>query len=286
MAEFDHGTKRIVEAAGQKLARIAGVDCATWEPLESTLPITVELLADRAFSASNPDERFVVYFEFFTTWDTGAFWDILAKSSLLSRREKLPTVCVVVVLQPEGAPAKKKGRIQHEVAGKVVQFVALEVVYLWEEHPEPWWDEEPGLMALYPLCHHGEEPEAAIRHAAEAIEKNASDIIEQRDFMTFLSIYGVLRYPLIDVVGIIGREKMRDSPIAQMWVEEGSLMTRRVDIHEILADRFGADAAEPFVAPLNSITDWGALNRLFKMAYRCATIDEFEAALPPPSSTP
>ena len=43
MAEFDHGTKRIVEAAGRQLARIAGVDCVSWEPLESTLPSTVEL---------------------------------------------------------------------------------------------------------------------------------------------------------------------------------------------------------------------------------------------------
>jgi hypothetical protein len=286
MAEFDHGTKRIVEAAGQQLARIAHVDCATWEPLESTLPITVELLADRAFVASNPDERFVVYFEFFTTWDTGAFWDILAKSSLLSRREKLPTVCVVVVLQPEGAPAKKKGRIQHEVAGKVVQFVALEVVYLWEEHPEPWWEAEPGLMALYPLCHHGEEPETAIRHAAEVIERTASDLLERRDFLTFLGIYAKMKYPLVNAIDIIGREKMRESAFAQEWVEEGSLMTRRTDIHEILADRFGADAAEPFVAALKSIANWEALNRLFRMAYRCATLEEFEAALPPPSSTP
>ena len=66
-AEYDHGTKRIAEATGRQLARIAGVDCLTWEPLESTLPITVEYLADRAFRASNADERFVVYFEFYTT---------------------------------------------------------------------------------------------------------------------------------------------------------------------------------------------------------------------------
>ena len=279
MAEFDHGTKRIAEASGQKLARIAGVDCTTWEPLESTLPVTVELLADRAFLASNAAERFVVYFEFFTTWDTGAFWDILAKSSLLSRREKLPTVCVVVVLQPEGAPAKKKGRIQHEVAKKVVQFVALEEVYLWEEHPEPWWDEEPGLMALYPLCHHEEEPEAAIRHAATAIEKNASDIIEQRDFMTFLSIYAVLKYPLIDVVGIIGREKMRDSPIAQMWVEEGSLMRLRASILKALRLRLKVNQTEEFAATLELIKETDRLDHIQDVALTCSTIEEFRAAL-------
>ena len=30
MAEFDHGTKHIAEAAGRQLARIAGIECATW----------------------------------------------------------------------------------------------------------------------------------------------------------------------------------------------------------------------------------------------------------------
>jgi hypothetical protein len=283
MAEFDHGTKRIAEASGQKLARIAGVDCVTWEPLESTLPITVELLADRAFLSSNPDERFVVYFEFFTTWDTGAFWDILAKSSLLSRREKLPTVCVVVVLQPEGAPATKKGRIQHEVAKKVVQFVALEVVYLWEEKPEPWWDTEPGLMALYPLCHHEEEPEAAIRHAATAIEQNASDVLERRDFLTFLGIYSKLKYPLVSAIDIIGREKMRESAFAQEWVEEGreegSLRTLRASILRVLRSRKKLAESDEFYSALELVKEKDRLDHLLDVAATCATVDEFRAAL-------
>ena len=137
MAEFDHGTKRIAEATGRQLARIAGIECATWEPLESTLPITVELLADRAFRASNATGGFVVYFEFFTTWDGEATWDILAKSGLLSRREKLPTVCVVVVLQPERYKPQN-GRIQLEAGGAIAQFVKLHEVLLWEVTPEPW----------------------------------------------------------------------------------------------------------------------------------------------------
>ena len=58
-------------------------------------------------------------------------------------------------------------------------------------------------MALYPLCHHGEDPEAAIRHAAEAIEANAKDVLERRDFLTFLSIYAELRYPLENVMNIL-----------------------------------------------------------------------------------
>ena len=279
MAEFDHGTKRIVEAAGQQLARIAGVDCATWEPLESTLPITVELLADRAFRATNADERFVVYFEFYTTWDTGAPWDILAKSSLLSRRERLPTVCVVVVLQAEGAPAKKKGQIRLEVAGKMVQFALLDEVYLWEEKPEPWWETEPGLMALYPLCHHGKVPEVAIRHAAEVIERVAEDVIERRDFLTFLGIYAKLRYPLVNAINIIGREKMRESAFAREWVEDATLIARRVDILRVLRSRLKLTQTEELAPLLEFVKEPDRLDHLLDVAATCATIDEFRAAL-------
>ena len=148
-----------------------------------------------------------------------------------------------------------------------------------EERPEPWWDDQPGLLALYPLCHHEEEPEAAIRHAAEAIEKNASDIIEQRDFMTFLSIYGVLRYPLIDVVGIIGREKMRESPIAQMWVEEGSLMRLRASILRVLRSRQKLTETDEFAPALELIKEPDRLEHLLDVAATCATIDEFREAL-------
>src|SRR5271166_4988546 len=102
MAKPDHGIKAIADTTGRQLARVAGVECRHWRPLESTLPATTELLADRVFLAQNGRERFVVYFEFYTRWDRNAPWDMLAKSSLLSKRLHLPTVSIVVVFQPRG----------------------------------------------------------------------------------------------------------------------------------------------------------------------------------------
>jgi hypothetical protein len=66
MAEFDHGIKLIADTTGRELARIAGVPCQRLRPIESTLPRTTELLADRAFRASHGRDRFVLYFEFYT----------------------------------------------------------------------------------------------------------------------------------------------------------------------------------------------------------------------------
>ena len=115
----------------------------------------------------------------------------------------LPTVCIVVIFQPKGY-TPQNGRIQLEATGAITQFVRLREVPLWEITPEPWWDDEPGLMALYPLCHHGEEAEAAIRHAASAIEKAVAEQSVRQDFLAFLGFYGKLGYPSADVLGIIG----------------------------------------------------------------------------------
>ena len=84
MAEFDHGIKLITDTSGRELARVAGVECRRLQPVESTLPRTTEMLADRAFRASRGRQRFVLYFEFYTYWDRNAPWDMLAKSGFLS----------------------------------------------------------------------------------------------------------------------------------------------------------------------------------------------------------
>src|SRR5258708_37624818 len=102
MAEFDHGVKYISGKAGRNLARLAKLECRSWRPVESTLQTTTERLSDRAFVARGRRDRFVVYFEFFASWNSAALWNLLAKSGLLSERERLPTVCVPVVLRKKG----------------------------------------------------------------------------------------------------------------------------------------------------------------------------------------
>jgi hypothetical protein len=72
MPESDHGIKEIADAAGRQLARVAGLECSGWAPLESTLPATTELLADRVFRARRGRDRFAVCFEFYTRWQRDA----------------------------------------------------------------------------------------------------------------------------------------------------------------------------------------------------------------------
>src|SRR5439155_22489982 len=101
MAEFDAGFKIVARLAGPGLSRMAGVSTDKWKPISDTLQAT-ERLADRAFLAERQGRRFVVYMEAYTRWVESAPWSVLAKSGLLSERERLPTCSLVFILLPLG----------------------------------------------------------------------------------------------------------------------------------------------------------------------------------------
>src|SRR5947209_3099764 len=206
MPQSDHGIKEIADAAGQQLARIAGVESSRWAPLESTLPTTTELLADRVFLARLRRERFAVYFEFYTRWERDAPWDMLAKSSLLAKRVHLPVVCIAIVFRPRGY-RPLNGTFRLEALGGPTQQLWLREVCLWRTKPEAWWEEQPALMALYPLCQHDMQPRAAIQHAAQAIERKVTRSGPKSEALALLSIFGERAFPGLDVEHIIGSEK-------------------------------------------------------------------------------
>ncbi len=276
MAEFDHGIKRITDTSARELARVAGLACERLRPLESTLPSTTELLADRAFLASHGRERFVVYFEFYTRWDRHAPWDMLAKSGLLSRRLRLPTVCLAFVLLPRGFRSQG-GQFRLEAAGAPTQHLWFREVCLWQLEPEDWWRSVPGLMVLYPLSRHRQSSREAIRHSAAAIERLSLPAGEQADWLSWLNIFGGRLLPRDEVVRIIGEEKMRESPVYRGILGEGE----RNIILLILRERFGPVLPDDLLARLNRVYEPRQLEPLAKLALACSRLEEFQAAVPP-----
>jgi hypothetical protein len=279
MAEFDHGIKLIADTSGRELARLAGVACGPLRPLESTLPATTELLADRAFRASRGRERFVLYFEFYTKWDRDAPWDILAKAGLLSRREHLPTVSLVFVLTPHGYHAQG-GQFRLEAAGQPTQQLWFREVCLWEMEPQAWWESVPGLMTLYPLCRHGQAPPESVRHAADVIERDVASAGERADLLYLLEVFGELAFPRLDVAEIIGRDKMIfDSKFGRELKREAELKRLRTDLLKVLRSHWGEEAVTEFTPALNAIENLKRLERLFDQALAGMGLDEFRAAL-------
>jgi len=278
MAEFDHGMKKIAQTTGRQLARVAGVVCERWGPIESTLQVTTEFLSDRAFLAEQDGERFVVYFEFFTTWHSNGRWDMLAKSGILSQREKLPTRCIPVILQEEGFTLQNS-QFRLEVAGNPTQQLWFQEVCLWRKQPQDWWEDVPGLMALFPLCRHGKQPQESIEYAAGVIERKVVDIGERADFLALLGIFGTLSYPNLDVRRIIGREHMRASKFYQEIQEEGAVETSRKYILAVLRARFKDAQLSDVEAALGSLEDLAQLDSLHLEAVTCDSPDAFRAAM-------
>jgi hypothetical protein len=196
----------------------------------------------------------------------------------LSKRVHLPTVCVAVVLQPRGFRTLN-GTFHLQAVGEATQHLRIREVCLWQLTPEPWWEEQPGLMALYPLCHHGKQPRAAIQHAAAAIERKLTGTGELANGLYLLHVFGGLAYSRLDVAGIIGREKMKISQYGQELREEGRLEARRADILAILEERFGASAGGQFEAPLNAIADFDRLGGLLRLAGAASDLGSFRDAL-------
>lgn len=173
MAAYDAGFKIVARTAGRQLATLARVRCDRWAPIVSEVQ-TTERLADRAFRARRGRHRFVVYMEGYTTWRPEVPWSVLAKSALLSERERLPTISLVFVLRPQGY-RPQRGQFRLAVGRELTPMVRFREICLWQEEPQAWWEEVPGLMPLYPLSRHERSGRDAVVHAAEVIDKAEPD---------------------------------------------------------------------------------------------------------------
>jgi hypothetical protein len=217
--------------------------------------------------------------EAYTRWVESAVWSVLAKSGLLSERERLPTRSLIFILLPEGYRSQKgKFRLVAE-PGVPTQQIWFQVC-LWKETPQAWWEHDPGLMALYPLCNHGQGLPAAISHAAAAIRRRELDGYKRADLLTTLGIFGRLKDRTLDVLSIIGREQMRDSPFYQQLVEEGRVSEGRAAVLDALEVRFGTATAKEFEEPLNKIENLDQLRELRKLAMQSRSLSRFRRAFP------
>jgi hypothetical protein len=284
MPSYDRGFKIVAHDAGRRLAGVARVPTTAWRPIVSEIQ-AVERLADRAFRAAHGREQFVVYFEAYTYWERGIPWGLQAKAGLLSERERVPTVCVVFFLRPDGYQPQPGGTFRLAALGGPTQQLWLREVPLWEEIPDASWEDVPGLMALYPLCRHGKTPRQAVAHAAAAIGRARGSARRRADLLTVLGIFGRLAYPDLDTFALIGREQMKESPAYQEIMNEGSVLTLRAATLVNLEERFGKEAAEQVRADLQSVEDLTRLERLHRLSVRCPDLAAFreglQAELPP-----
>jgi hypothetical protein len=150
---------------------------------------------------------------------------------------------------------------------------------LWKQKPQPWWEHHPGLMALYPLCDHGQALTQAVAIAADSIRRRAMDSLRRAELLTTLAIFGRLANKELDVLSIIRREEMHESSLAQEFVLEGEQNHARKTILRFLGQRFGEEEAKQFKEALEGITDLERLDELIDLASRARRLSRFRQAL-------
>jgi hypothetical protein len=272
MPDYDAGFKIVARTAGRELAMLAGIRCDKWEPVVGEVQAATRF-ADRAFVASRNGQRFVVYMEAFTRWQASAPWSILAKSGLLSERERLPTVSLVYVLLRRGY-RPQGGRFRLSVNRKPTQQVWFREVCLWRVRPKPMWHQWPGVLPLFPLCAHGQPAQNAVVVPAAAIGEEVRDPVERADLLTTLAVFGKLAYPQLDVLHLIGRERMRESKFFEEVAEEVASETRREDIRRIATARFGPEGSADLEEKLLKISESKPLADLIELAAKCRNVTE------------
>jgi hypothetical protein len=277
MPDYDAGFKIVARESGLDLARLAGVEADSWQSITGEVH-AAERLADRAFRAKLNDERFIVYMEAYTRWHASAPWSVLAKSGLLSERERLPCHSLIYILLPQSYRAQN-GTFRLGFQGQPTQQVWFSEICLWKLVPQPWWETSPGLMALSPLFCQDESEEAVVTHAARAIKMHSADRMREADLLTVLAIFSKLTNPKFDALHVIGREAMKESKFYQEIMEEGEVNARRADVLTVLNARFGKPNAVALKQELEYVQDSTVLSELLDRAVKCRSLEGFRRSL-------
>jgi len=277
MPDYDAGFKIVARESGRELAELGDVVCDAWEPVTGEVH-AAERLADRAFRARKGTEEFIVYMEAYTRWEAKAPWSVLAKSGLLSERERLPCKSLVYVLSPRGYK-EQNGTFRLAVEGQATQQVWFREICLWEIDPSPSWESSVGLMALSPLFRHHQSVEQTVARAARCIKGHATDRIRESDLLAVLGIFGKLSSPGFDPFQVIAREAMRESAFLQQIEDEMRIATRQADILQALEIRFGKTPAATLKEALLTVQDDEELSELFRATIKSRTLAAFRKVL-------
>jgi hypothetical protein len=277
MPDYDAGFKIVAREAGRELAELGDVHCDEWGPITGEVH-AAERLADRAFRARRGGEEFIVYMEAYTRWEAKAPWSVLAKSGLLSERERLPCVSLLYVLLPRGYQ-NQHGTFRLAVENRPTQQIWFREICLWQLEPQPTWETSPGLMALSPLFHLQQPLEQTVAHAARCIKTHEVDRIQEANLLTVLGIFGRLSKPDFNPFHVIEREAMRESSFLQQIEDEIRTETRQQNVQHALEIRFGKAAAGKLKEELASIRDDHDLSDLLRGAIKCRTLAGFHRLL-------
>jgi predicted transposase YdaD len=299
MAATDHPLKRLVST-------FIG-DFAAWilnSPVRETYPLNVELPADslvtdQVFRVILGDGReLVLHIEFQGRRSSQPMpWRMLEYMHRLAGTYRLPLWSVVFYVG-EGAGVGDTGR--HVIQGPA-QLAPLmwqyQVVHLWQMPAEDLLAlDQPALLALVGQTRLNSP--AVVLPAVVARLRQVPDpeargslltallaLLPQEDIVTMVEKLLeddtlLLDTPYLQRIRDAGREAGREEG-REAGREEGILVARRGSIVDALILRFAPSAIilQQVTQQVETLTDEAAIERLFAAAIRCASMEEFLAAM-------
>jgi predicted transposase YdaD len=299
MAATDHPLKRLVST-------FIG-DFAAWilnSPVRETYPLNVELPADnlvtdQVFRVILGDGReLVLHIEFQGRRSSQPMsWRMLEYMHRLAGTYRLPMWSVVFYVG-EGAGVGDTGR--HAVTGSAEVAPLMwqyQVVHLWQMPAEDLLAlDQPALLALVGQTRLNSP--AVVLPAVVARPRQVPDpeargrlltallaLLPQEDIVTMVEKpleddTLLLDTPYLQRIRDAGREAGREEG-REAGREEGILVARRGSIVDALILRFAPSAAvlQQVTQQVETLTDEAVIERLFAAAIRCASMEEFLAAM-------
>jgi hypothetical protein len=95
------------------------------------------------------------------------------------------------------------------------------------------------------------------------------------ELLTTLGIFGMLADKSLDILSIIRREDMHESPLALEFVLEGEQIRARKAVLQAIELRFGEKQSKEFTAALERITNLDRLEELLKQAIKARRLSQF-----------
>lgn len=133
------------------------------------------------------------------------------------------------------------------------------------------------VQSWRPLTRIDGPPEPVLQQCKDVIEANTTGG-EQDNLLNATEILAGLRF---DKALLRRGDQMIESPVLQEWFAERDIKTRQTIVLESLEERFGPVPAD-VSAGIRVVTDPVRLNNFVRLAYTCASLDEFRTHLTSP----
>ncbi len=273
-APYDATTKHLIEMAPEDWLALCGHDVQSRVQVVDADLSTITTMADKVVKVDQPDP-WMAHFEFQASYDGGIGLRLLRYNVLIEYRHQLPVQSILILLKPESDGAAAGGVTRRSLPNGTCYYeFRFQTIRVWELSVEMLLAGKIGTLPLAPISDVSvARLPLVLRTMSRRIEQ---EILPEKwdDFWGATSILMGARYPfpLVDEL-LQGVINMRESSVAQAFLQEGREDEARRMVLEVAKDRFGEidPKLKQFV---DAISDVGWLERLIIRAGKAASWEE------------